>query len=74
MSTLLIENPVLDDTGTKGPEIAHIITKDDQMRGYVYGEEITAVCGEKFIPTRDPDRYPLCDACKEAVRQMIYSD
>ncbi|MBJ7307237.1 MAG: DUF3039 domain-containing protein, partial [Acidimicrobiia bacterium] len=43
-------------------KVAHIIRKDDQMRGYVLGEEITALCGEKFIPTRDPYQYPVCEA------------
>lgn len=54
-------------------KVAHIIRKDDQMRGYVLGEEITALCGTKFIPTRDPDRYPVCEACREALAAR-YSD
>ena len=37
------------------------------MRGYVLGEEITALCGEKFIPTRDPNKYPVCEACRQAL-------
>jgi Protein of unknown function (DUF3039) len=24
-----------------------------------------ALCGKKWIPNRDPDRYPVCPTCKE---------
>ena len=55
-------------------KVAHIIRKDDQMRGYVLGEEITALCGEKFIPTSDPYQYPVCEACRAALTTMNSSD
>ena len=55
-------------------KVAHIIRKDDQMRGYVLGEEITALCGEKFIPTRDPYQYPVCEGCRAALTLMNGSD
>ena len=69
VSTEVIERP---DTRPSDPDledgkVAHIIRKDDQMRGYVLGEEITALCGEKFIPTRDPNRYPVCEACRQVL-------
>ncbi|MBI2170326.1 MAG: DUF3039 domain-containing protein [Actinobacteria bacterium] len=44
---------------------AHIVKKDDQMRGYVLGETVTALCGKRWIPSRDPSRYPICPTCKE---------
>lgn len=55
-------------------KVAHIIRKNDQMRGYVLGEEITALCGEKFIPTRDPYQYPVCEACRDVLTHMNGSD
>ena len=51
-------------------KVAHIIRKDDQMRGYVMGEEVIALCGERFIPTRDPERYPVCEGCKQALTML----
>ena len=35
------------------------------MRAHVTGEAITALCGKKWVPTRDPSRYPVCPTCKE---------
>lgn len=43
---------------------AHIIRKSDQMKGYVMGEEVTALCGKRWVPTRDPERFPVCPECK----------
>lgn len=62
------------DPGLEEGKVAHIIRKDDQMRGYVLGEEITALCGEKFIPTRDPYQYPVCEACRAALTMMNGGD
>ncbi len=49
---------------------AHICRKEDVARAYVTGEAIEALCGKKWVPTRDPDRYPVCPACKEAMGQI----
>jgi len=51
------------DTGDSD-DLAHIVMKDDQMRGYVAGEAIEALCGRVFVPSRDYQRLPLCKACE----------
>jgi hypothetical protein len=43
--------------------IAHIVTKDQQMLGYVGGEAIKALCGKIWVPTRDYQGLPICQAC-----------
>ena len=49
---------------------AHICRKEDVTRAYITGEAIEALCGKKWVPTRDPDRYPVCPACKEAIGKI----
>jgi len=44
---------------------AHYAKKDAIARAYVTGEPIVALCGKKWVPTRDPSRYPVCPTCKE---------
>lgn len=68
----VIERP---DTRPSDPDldegkVAHIVRKEDHMRGYVMGEEITALCGTRFIPSRDPERYPMCEACRQVLSAM----
>jgi len=44
---------------------SHVIRKADEMRGYVLGEEVEALCGKRWVPSRDPQRYPVCPTCLE---------
>jgi len=69
VSSEVIERPETrpSDPDLEHGKVAHIIRKDDQMRGYVMGEEVTALCGTRFIPTRDPEQYPVCEACKQTL-------
>jgi hypothetical protein len=52
-------------------EYAHIVMRDDQMRGYVSGEPIEALCGKVWVPSRDYQRRPVCQACVEVRDRLI---
>jgi hypothetical protein len=61
-----VETPVpIDTDGGDHDRFAHYERKDDVARAYVTGEAITALCGKKWVPTRDPSRYPICPTCVE---------
>ena len=55
--------PELDDGDHD--RFAHYCRKADIVRAHVTGEAIEALCGKKWVPTRDPSRYPVCPTCKE---------
>jgi Protein of unknown function (DUF3039) len=59
-----VETPV-DTDGGDHDRFAHYARKDDVTRAYITGEAITALCGKKWVPTRDPTRYPICPTCIE---------
>ena len=44
---------------------AHYCKKADVTRALVTGEAIVALCGKKWVPARDPSRYPICPTCAE---------
>ena len=67
-STDLAPDPTTTDTSE--PEVAHIAPAADVNRAYVTGEAITALCGVVFVPTRDPNRYPVCEPCKAVLDQI----
>jgi hypothetical protein len=67
-STQLDRDIRLDDGDHE--RLAHIIRKSDQMAGYVMGQEVTALCGKRWIPTRDPDRFPVCPECKATMEAI----
>jgi len=49
---------------------AHYVKKGDIVRSNVEGVEVVALCGKKWIPNRDPSRYPVCPACKEIMAAL----
>lgn len=44
---------------------AHYARKDDIVRAAVTGELIVALCGKRFTPMHDPERFPVCPTCAE---------
>lgn len=53
-------------------EVAHIVVREDQMRGYVIGDQIEALCGKVWVPSRDYQGLPVCERCT-AERDRIVS-
>jgi hypothetical protein len=43
---------------------AHFAPKDALADAYVYGEPCHALCGQSFVPSRDPSPLPVCPACQ----------
>lgn len=48
---------------SESDDVAHIVMKSDQMRGYAAGEAIKALCGKVFVPSRDYEGLPVCQKC-----------
>lgn len=44
---------------------AHYFRKADLDAAWFDGTPIEAVCGKEDVPTRNPDRYPVCPSCRE---------
>ena len=64
--------PVLDDGDHD--RFSHIVRKEDQMKGYVMGEPVEALCGKKWVPSRDPEKYPVCPSCLEVLGAIRAAD
>ncbi|MGI8575523.1 MAG: DUF3039 domain-containing protein [Egibacteraceae bacterium] len=66
MSIDTTTKPVPVDTDHGDHErFAHWARKSEVTKSYVTGQPITALCGKRWVPTRDPSRYPVCPECKE---------
>ena len=50
------------DTDGSG-DVAHYARKEDVTRAAIEGGLVTALCGAKFQPVRDPTRFPVCRPC-----------
>lgn len=71
-----IERRVDEDTdertGTGRPRVAHIVKTEPGesalakvTEARIYGYPVEALCGERFVPQRDPKKLPMCPTCKE---------
>ncbi len=56
-------DPEEDDGGHD--RFAHYVEKDKIVESAVTGKSVRALCGKKWIPSRDPEKYPICQTCKE---------
>lgn len=43
---------------------AHYVDKNAMMSSALNGHEVIALCGKRWIPNRDPQRFPVCPDCK----------
>ena len=70
-----VTETVVEPRLTEGDEgehdrFAHYVRKDDIVRSAVEGVAVVALCGKKWIPNRDPQRYPVCPSCKEILEAL----
>lgn len=55
--------PTTDDGDHE--RFSHYVPKDKLTEAIVTGTPVTALCGKVWVPSRDPQKYPVCPTCKE---------
>lgn len=58
-----VGEPLLDDGDHE--RFAHYVKKDKILSSAVEGTPVRALCGKKWVPNRDPKKFPVCPECKE---------
>lgn len=61
----VIERPDTSQTDGDHDRFSHYVNKSALTRSAVSGDAVVALCGKKWVPTRDGERFPVCPACKE---------
>lgn len=49
---------------------AHYAPKDKIVEAMVTGTPVRALCGKIWVPSRDPQRFPICPTCKEIYEKL----
>lgn len=44
---------------------SHFVPKDKLVDAMVNGTPVIALCGKVWVPSRDPQKYPVCPECQE---------
>jgi hypothetical protein len=74
ISETIVEPRLTDGDEGEHDRFAHYVRKEDIMRSAVDGVAVIALCGKKWIPNRDPERYPVCPSCKEIYESVLKGD
>lgn len=63
--TDLLTRPDLQEDDGGHDRFAHYVKKEKITESAVTGKAVKALCGKKWIPSRDPEKYSICPTCKE---------
>ena len=59
-----LEEKVLLDQGDH-ERFSHYVQKNKIVESAVMGNAVVALCGKVWIPSQDPQKFPVCPTCKE---------
>jgi hypothetical protein len=63
--TDLLTKPELKIDDGDHDRFSHYVKKEKILESAVSGKAVRALCGKKWVPTRDPEKFPICPICKE---------
>ncbi|MBM7388706.1 DUF3039 domain-containing protein [Clavibacter phaseoli] len=49
---------------------SHYVKKDKILESAISGKPVKALCGKKWLPGRDPEKFPVCPDCKRIYEGM----
>ena len=68
-STAVLERELTEEHQLSEPgdheRFAHYVRKEKILSSALSGQPVIALCGKVWVPGRDPNRFPVCPACKE---------
>lgn len=67
-----LHEPLLEDGDHE--RFAHYVRKDRLLPSAVEGTPLRALCGKKWVPSRDPSKFPVCPECKEIYERLRSDD
>jgi hypothetical protein len=63
--TDLLTKPELQIDDGDHDRFSHYVKKEKILESAMSGKAVRALCGKKWVPTRDPEKFPICPICKE---------
>lgn len=64
----LLEDAQIEDGDHE--RFSHYVPKDRIVESAVTGKPVRALCGKKWTPSRDPEKFPVCPDCKKVYERM----
>jgi hypothetical protein len=77
-STIVAPRVADPEVDHEPPKVAHIVARENDAdadtlvtTAYIEGTPLEALCGEVFVPSRDPKSLPPCERCVEIVNEIL---
>jgi hypothetical protein len=64
----LLDDELTDDGDHD--KFSHYVKKEKIVESAVTGKPVRALCGKKWTPNSNPERFPVCPTCQEIYEQM----
>ncbi|MCW4458132.1 DUF3039 domain-containing protein [Microbacterium sp. MPKO10] len=64
----LIEKETIDPGDHE--RFSHYVKKDKILESAMTGKPVRALCGKKWTPGRDPEKFPVCPECKKVYERL----
>lgn len=49
---------------------SHYVKKEKILESAMTGKPVKALCGKKWTPGRDPEKFPVCPTCKAIYERL----
>jgi len=72
--TAVLERTELRPEDGDHDRFSHYVPKGKLMEAMVNGTPVVALCGKVWVPTHNPEKYPVCPTCKEIWETMKPGD
>ena len=69
-TTITEEEVRLDNNDGDHERFSHYVRKNKIVESAVTGKPVKALCGKKWVPNRDPEKFPICPTCKEIYSKL----
>ena len=66
---ILKEEEVILDQGDH-ERFSHYVKKDRIVESAVMGSAVVALCGKVWVPSRDPQKFPVCPDCTKIYEKL----
>lgn len=68
--TVLDDRPEYSYDDGDHERFSHYVPKEKLTEAMVMGTPVIALCGKVWVPSRNPEKFPVCPACKEIWAEM----
>ncbi len=65
-----LERPDLRPEEGDHERFSHYVPRNKLTEAMVMGTPVVALCGKVWVPSRDPERFPVCPECEEIWKGM----